>query len=157
MDSVSEELKEFLKPYVFLLGTLTFILFASGGVAILIESKNGWLQAIAKSIAFPASCFTILCLWVWSAENFTDGVGQKIQQQHCIILTKTFFGSQVKNAQDALFNCNWADAPHKVKQLILTYKTLLIEPNYIEAPPFVVLNAELLTNVCIRKSVDLMG
>lgn len=54
--------------------------------------------------------------------------------------------------KDSLYNCNWIDAPAEIRKLILTYKILLIQPNYIGAPPFVVLNMELLTDVGLKLS-----
>lgn len=55
--------------------------------------------------------------------------------------------------QDALYNCNWVDAPFEIRKLILTYKILLGRPNNIEALPFAVLNKELLTDVVWIKQV----
>lgn len=52
--------------------------------------------------------------------------------------------------KDALYNCNWIDAPYKTRKLILSYKILLAKPNCIGAPPFVVMNMELLTDVCFK-------
>lgn len=76
---ISSEFKYFLRPFVFLLGTTVFILFATGGIAIIIESKNGWILAISKSIAYPASCFIVLLMWVLGAEKFTDSVRQIVE------------------------------------------------------------------------------
>ena len=57
---------------------------------------------------------------------------------------------QVEDLKEALFNCNWTGAPMRVRKLILLYKVLLNQPNNIDAPPFSVLNLELLCDVFKR-------
>lgn len=67
-------MKRILKPFVFIIGAFPFILFAAGGVALIIESKNGWITAITKTIAYPLYCCIILLLWILGAEKFTESV-----------------------------------------------------------------------------------
>lgn len=56
------ELNRVLKPLVFMLGTVTFMVFASGGVALIVESKNGWITAISKTFVYPAYCCIVLVI-----------------------------------------------------------------------------------------------
>lgn len=46
---IGERLKAFERPYMFVIGTTSLLILAMAGVAILIESKSGWLLPIAKS------------------------------------------------------------------------------------------------------------
>lgn len=53
----------------------------------------------------------------------------------------------MESIDDALYNCNWMDAPLKMKKLILIYKIRFAQQNVVMGGPFYICNIELFGDV----------
>lgn len=62
-------------------------------------------------------------------------------------IAKNSLPFQVERIDFALYNCNWVDAPLKLKKLILIYKIRFSRPNFLKGGPFYVCNLELFCDV----------
>lgn len=57
---------------------------------------------------------------------------------------------QVNLVDSALYECNWVNAPPRIKKLLLLYKIRLTKPNFIRGGPFIVCTQELFTDVSLK-------
>ena len=55
----------------------------------------------------------------------------------------------------ALYNCNWVDAPPKIRKLVLLLMIKATPPSLIEGRPFYAMNFDLLANVSILYGVHM--
>lgn len=53
---------------------VTFLIMAMGGLSALIESKDGWLQAIGTNMVYPAYCLCLTLCWATIGDYYTDSV-----------------------------------------------------------------------------------
>lgn len=67
-------MKRLVKPYVFMIGSISFVMFSAGGVAVLLESDHGWVKTISKSMLYPIYAATCVSIWAWIGEKHTAGV-----------------------------------------------------------------------------------
>lgn len=54
--------------------SMSYVILSISGLCILIESKDGWFEAIARSITYPSYFMCILVVWTYLGEYFTDSV-----------------------------------------------------------------------------------
>lgn len=53
---------------------VTFLIMAIAGFSTLIESKDGWLQAIFTNMIYPAYVMSVTFCWTKVGEYYTDSV-----------------------------------------------------------------------------------
>ena len=61
----------------------------------------------------------------------------------------------MQSVDDALFYCNWVEAPYEFRRMILIYKGRFHKETRIDAGPFYEMGLGLLADVSVRKTVGL--
>lgn len=71
---LAQIIKDLVSPYLLIVFSMSYLILSIAGLCILIESKDGWFEAIARSITYPSYFMGILVIWTYLGEYFTDTV-----------------------------------------------------------------------------------
>lgn len=71
---IANKINDFTSPYVFAIGLVTFAMLSISAITVLLQSGDGWFNAIAQSIAFPVYVALICGTWAFMGDFFSDSV-----------------------------------------------------------------------------------
>lgn len=71
----TEKLNTFISPTMLAFGATSYAIIAISVLSLLIQSKGGWLGAIAHSVVWPVYIAMIIGVWSLIGEMLTESVG----------------------------------------------------------------------------------
>lgn len=71
----TQQFNLFISPTIIGFGATSYAMVSISGIAILIQSKSGWLSAIAQSIVYPVYVSMLIGVWSAIGQMLSDSVG----------------------------------------------------------------------------------